>query len=764
MTPMLDQSKKLQKYFSSSISKKIIIPYAVLTLVLAALGIFVVVQLVAGSFEERLKNQLKDAAQIVADEVVVRERTRLEIERVVANTVGVPNAVVNRDTDALNELVSPVIANAQIIDSIIMVDTQGTELIRLQRQGEGGGAIVETDVDSGADLYNWPAVQEVLSRDGYKTIQLARDPDSNKIIIYTVGPIRNTDGVVGAALVGTYLRKELLTLKDLALAQLVLFDDSGKVLITTFPFSSETEEQQTFTFFTPDKYKEILERSDITLLEEITVPEEFADGIQSSEVTIKDQGYRLAFAPFLLRGEPFGVYAVALPTSFITKTTDQSRNMLIALFSVGVVTVFAVGYVVSRRISKPIFQLVQTSLAISSGNLDQRTGIEREDEIGILANTFDDMTETLQHLLQIQEEEASKLNAILKSIADGVIVQDVEGNILIKNPTAGTMLQEMEDDYWRHAAKDNNSVTSESVSSDEIAQTSVLQHYIGGLAFRETHRFEVGTQVFSALSAPVITSDNAPLGSVVVLRDITREVEAERLKDDFITSMSHELRTPLTAIKGYNQLLKMTAGGQLDERQTGFIDTVDSNVEDLLEIIQQMLDLTQIDAGTLGIDQEPVDLTALIKEEVANWLEEMEEREMNFNTNLPGGSVWVEGDQGRLGRVMHNLIKNAHDYTLPGGNIEINVTQENGRVQVDIKDTGVGISKDDQRYLFTRFFRAIHNEHTFEVSGAGLGLYTSKAIIEAHNGKIWMESELDKGSTFSFALSTVNPNAVDIKN
>ena len=762
MTSMLDQSKKLQKYFSSSISKKIIIPYAVLTLVLAALGIFVVVQLVAGSFEERLKNQLKDAAQIVADEVVARERTRLEIERVVANTVGVPNAVVNRDTDMLNELVSPVIANTQIIDSIIMVDTQGTELIRLQRQGEGSGAIVETDIDSGADLYSWPAVQEVLSRDGYKTIQLALDPDSNKIIIYTVGPIRTTDGVVGAALVGTYLRKELLMLKDLALAQLVLFDDSGKVLITTFPFSSETEEQQTFTFFTPDKYKEILERSDITLLEEITVAEEFADGIQSSEVTIKDQGYRLAFAPFLLRGEPFGVYAVALPTSFITKTTDQSRNMLIALFSVGVVTVFAVGYVVSRRISKPIFQLVQTSMAISSGNLDQRTGLEREDEIGILANTFDDMTETLQHLLQVQEEEASKLNAILKSIADGVIVQDVEGNILIKNPTAGIMLQEMEDDYRRHAAKDNNSVTS--VSSDDIAQTSILHYFIGGLSFRETHRFEVGSQVFSALSAPVITSDNAPLGSVVVLRDITREVEAERLKDDFITSMSHELRTPLTAIKGYNQLLKMTAGGKLDERQTGFIDTVDSNVEDLLEIIQQMLDLTQIDAGTLGIDQEPVDLTALIEEEVASWLREMEAREMTFNTNLPGGSVWVEGDQGRLGRVLHNLIKNAHDYTLPGGNIEINLTQENGRVQVDIKDTGVGISKDDQRFLFTRFFRAIHNEHTFEVSGAGLGLYTSKAIIEAHNGKIWMESELDEGSTFSFELSTVYPDADDNEN
>ena len=156
-------------------------------------------------------------------------------------------------------------------------------------------------------------------------------------------------------------------------------------------------------------------------------------------------------------------------------------------------------------------------------------------------------------------------------------------------------------------------------------------------------------------------------------------------------------------------------------------------------------------------------MSSLIEEEVASWLEEMEEREMSLNTNLPSEAVWVEGDQSRLGRVMHNLIKNAHDYTLPGGNIQVNVTQDNGRVQVDVKDTGVGISKEDQRFLFTRFFRAIHNEHTFEVSGAGLGLYTSKAIIEAHNGKMWMESEPDEGSTFSFTLSTVNPNDVDFE-
>jgi signal transduction histidine kinase len=110
---------------------------------------------------------------------------------------------------------------------------------------------------------------------------------------------------------------------------------------------------------------------------------------------------------------------------------------------------------------------------------------------------------------------------------------------------------------------------------------------------------------------------------------------------------------------------------------------------------------------------------------------------------------------------MNNLISNAYNYTLPGGRVEVSVKQKGDQTQVDVKDTGVGIAKEDQRFLFTRFFRAIHDERTFDVSGAGLGLYMSKAIIEAHNGSIWVESELHQGSTFSFALPVADAELVE---
>jgi signal transduction histidine kinase len=357
-------------------------------------------------------------------------------------------------------------------------------------------------------------------------------------------------------------------------------------------------------------------------------------------------------------------------------------------------------------------------------------------------------------LLKIQQEEASKLNAILNSIADGVIVQDLAGETLITNPAAEAILEKMGEGFTPAQLQERAAEGDQSQVGDSSPWLTALT----GLEFHETKRFEMGHQVLSALSAPVVTPDGQQLGSVVVLRDITREVESERLKDDFITSVSHELRTPLTAIKGYNELLRMTGAGRLDDQQLQFIDTINENVADLLNLIQEMLDISQIEAGALGIDQEPVNLAELIEAEAQKWRQKMMEKELAFDTNLSTEPVWVEGDWNRLTRVLHNLVSNAYAYTLPGGKVEISLRQENGLAQVDVVDTGVGISEENQRFLFTRFFRAIHEESTYDISGAGLGLYISKAIIEAHNGgKIWVETGLNQGSTFSFTLPVIDP-------
>ncbi|MCB0195145.1 MAG: HAMP domain-containing protein [Anaerolineae bacterium] len=747
-------------YFASSISKKIIIPYAVLTVLLAAMGIFIVTRLVATSFEDRLKNQLLEAGRVVSDEVVNRERFRLEVERTVVNTIGVADAVVDRDYQQLEALIFPIIANSKGIDSIVILDTQSKELLRFHRDPDG---FVITSPERHLDYSEWPTIKQILANpEGQKEAQLARDPATGELIIYTIGPIQDSEGVVGAALVGTYLDKEIQTLQSLALAQLVLFNKSGEVMASTFGLD-EQENEEVFSIFTPERYHEVMRSSEeVTLLDEVDI----GTGQTSSRtnVTVRDRNYRLAYAPFILRGRVYGIFAVALTTNFITDTTGQSQLLLVTIFTIGGLAVFGVGYAISRVISRPILQLARTARSIAEGNLEQQTGVQGEDEVGVLAATFDAMTAELRRLLKIQQEEASKLNAILNSIADGVLVQSIEGDILVKNPAAQKILDKMEESNARVAFTKNNK-TIKQLSSDTDVKT-FLRNFTN-LEFEETDRVEVGRQVLSTLSAPVFTPDGNQLGNVVVLRDITREVESEKLKDEFITSISHELKTPLTAIKGYNSLLKMMlemkpSEDKMGQRQMSIVNTMDKELTDLDNLIQAMLDLSQIDAGELGVDREPLDLTELIREEVQNWSDKLEERELQLNSHLPSEPIWVAGDHNRLTRVLHHLMKNAHDYTLPGGDVEVQVTRKNGKAQVHVIDTGVGIAKEQQRYLYTRFFRAIHDESTYEVSGAGLGLYTSKAIVEAHDGEMWMESQVNEGSTFSFAIPVIDPDAKEL--
>ncbi|MCB0208745.1 MAG: HAMP domain-containing protein [Anaerolineae bacterium] len=753
---MFGWSRTVVHYFASSISKKIIIPYAVLTVLLAAMGIFIVTRLVATSFEDRLKNQLLEAGRVVSDEVVDRERFRLEIERAVVNTIGVPDAVVDRDYQQLEALIFPIIANSKGIDSIVILDTQSKEMLRFHRDPDG---FVITTPERNLNYSEWPTVHQIMANpQGQKEAQLARDPATDELIIYTIGPIEDSHGVVGAALVGTYLDKEIQTLQGLALAQLVLFNKSGEVMASTFGLS-EKENKEVFSVFTSDRYQEVVSSNEeVTLLDEVAVGD--SQTPSSTRVSIRDRNYRLAYAPFILRGRVYGVFAVALTTNFITDTTGQSQLLLVTIFTIGGLAVFGVGYTISRVISRPILQLARTARSIAEGDLEQQTGVQGDDEVGVLAATFDRMTGELRRLLKKQEEEASKLNAILNSITDGVLVQGIDGEVLVTNPAAQKTLEKLKEDNVRIVITRNNKIIKQLPSNIDVKP---FLKQITSPEFEDFDRIEIGRQVLNRLRAPVITSDSKKLGIVVVLRDITREVESEKLKDEFITSISHELKTPLTAIKGYNSLLKMMLEmkppeDKMGQRQMSIVNTMDKELTDLDNLIQAMLDLSQIDAGELGVDREPLDLTQLIQEEVQNWTDKLEERELTLNSHLPSEPIWVAGDHNRLTRVLHNLMKNAYDYTLPGGDVEIQVIRKNGKAQVHVIDTGVGIAKEQQRYLYTRFFRAIHDESTFEVSGAGLGLYTSKAIVEAHDGEMWMESQINKGSTFSFAIPVIDPD------
>jgi signal transduction histidine kinase len=442
----------------------------------------------------------------------------------------------------------------------------------------------------------------------------------------------------------------------------------------------------------------------------------------------------MAFGILRIRETRLGIFSVTLPSDFIVKKTAISRFQFSVIFTLAMALVFVVGYLISRRIIIPIIHLVQTSRAVAAGDLSQQTGIRRGDEIGILASSFDQMTQSLRERTRELEEEATKVRAILESIADGVIVEDKSGQIIMVNPAAERILGSLSESFPVYPIREMPAIHAkgEPSSADSF----------------EDRRFEAGGKVVSAREAPVVTKDGVELGEVLVFRDITREVEVDRLKDEFIENVSHELRTPLTSIKGYSELLMLTARDKLDEQQRKSVSYISQRSSQLMTMISELLDMTDIAAGTLGLDLAPTSLDKLISEVMDSWRERIEEKQLTAVTQLPDDLPQVLADRDRVKRVFHNLISNAYNYTIPGGNITVTTYTDGDKVRVDVEDTGVGISKPDQSRLFTRFFRAREVPHD-DVRGAGLGLYMAKALIEAHGERVWLErSKLGEGSVF----------------
>jgi signal transduction histidine kinase len=241
---------------------------------------------------------------------------------------------------------------------------------------------------------------------------------------------------------------------------------------------------------------------------------------------------------------------------------------------------------------------------------------------------------------------------------------------------------------------------------------------------------------------------------VAVVRDISREAEIDRIRKEFISTVSHELRTPLTSIKGYADLL-ISAGpkiGELSSTQHRFVKVIQSNANRLTGLVNDILEISRIETGRIKLDFEVLDLIDTIKDVAVSFEGQLVQKPVNFSLDLPEilPQIWV--DKTRLVQILVNLIGNAWQYTLEGGDVTVRAKALNDQfVQIDVADTGIGIAETDLKYIFDRFYRSERTEVKV-VDGTGLGLSITQGFVEMLGGQIWVESELDVGSTFSFTM------------
>jgi PAS domain S-box-containing protein len=259
-------------------------------------------------------------------------------------------------------------------------------------------------------------------------------------------------------------------------------------------------------------------------------------------------------------------------------------------------------------------------------------------------------------------------------------------------------------------------------------------------------------------SSPVHTRAGEHLGRLFVFRDVTREREVDRMKTEFVSLVSHELRTPLTSIKGYVDLLLDEEAGAITEQQRQFMVIVKNNADRLVGLINDLLDIARIEAGKVEIRHESLQLPALIQVAANGLLRQIEAKGQHFSVDLAPELPPLLGDQGRVIQILTNLLSNAHKYTQAGGSIVIAARRDGGEVRVEVRDTGIGLTAEEQSQLFAKFFRAT-NRATQEVGGTGLGLAITRSLVQMHGGQITVQSAPGEGSTFSFTLPIVPPRS-----
>ena len=358
-----------------------------------------------------------------------------------------------------------------------------------------------------------------------------------------------------------------------------------------------------------------------------------------------------------------------------------------------------------------------------------------------LYRSMGDKVAETERLNKMLYDEKSKIESILNSMAAGVVVMDTTGAIVFTNNSAIEILSYEENPEESRYYKNLMQLLKNSVLGRVAVQKSEKMVLEG--AGKDVKVFNTKISLIKGL-------DEIALGAVCVLEDISEIEKLSELKSDFVSQVSHELRTPLTSVKGATKLILRGSTGTINEKQTKLLKIMSEDTDRLINLINDLLDISKLESGKIKMKKEDFDLSDVLHQcvETVQSLAKDKNHKVSEKFN---SSLKVNADKDRIKQVVINLLSNAIKFTPSEGQIEIFARQVNGLSEVCVKDSGMGVPKEFLTKLFEKFQRA-DNSMTAEVQGTGLGLAICKKIVEDHGGKIWVESEIDKGSSFFFTL------------
>lgn len=432
-----------------------------------------------------------------------------------------------------------------------------------------------------------------------------------------------------------------------------------------------------------------------------------------------------------------------------------SHAAILSMTAVGVlalVLALVFSLVLSNRIVRPVQRLREAASSIAEGHYDVEVPSGTSDELGRLADQFNEMATRLKayHDLNVGQlmAEKRKSEAIVRSIDDGIIAVDAHLTIMDINPVAAQVLGiSATEDVGRKFQQVVGGgrlleYVKKSLSTGESPRIEENEAFL-------TLRDEQGETHYQYLVTPVRTPSGTMLGAILLLRNVTRLRELDRLKSAFVAMASHELQTPLTSIGMSIGLLSERVAAHLDDSERELLEVAGEEVNRLRSLVRDLLDLSKIEAGKVKMTFDVVPVRLLAEKAVDALRTQAEDREVELLTSIDETLPRARADANKITWVLTNLISNALRYTQADGHVRVSAREEGGTIHMAVADDGAGIPYKFQSRIFEKFVQIDDHEGK---GGSGLGLAICKEIVRAHGGSIWVDSKPGAGSTFTFTL------------
>lgn len=423
--------------------------------------------------------------------------------------------------------------------------------------------------------------------------------------------------------------------------------------------------------------------------------------------------------------------------------TDTARIFFTASLIAGAISII-VTLLIARSITQPIEEMREQALRIARGDYSGKVMVYGKDELGQLAETFNQLSDRIEEAQETTEAERNRLDSVLTHMTDGVIATDRRGKVITINDMAISLLN----------VKNEEVIGSSLLELLDIEKDYTLRKLLEDPEEMIIDRSseEAGQMILRIDFAMIRRESGFITGLVCVLHDVTEQEKNERERREFVSNVSHELRTPLTSMRSYIEALSEGAW-QNPEIAPNFLNVTLEETDRMIRMINDLLNLSRMDTGNGELQLEYINFNELINFVLDRFdmMVETTDKKYTIRREFTKRDLWVELDTDKIIQVLDNIMNNAIKYSPDGGIISCRLLETHNNVIFSVTDQGLGIPKKDINKVFDRFYR-VDKARAREQGGTGLGLAISREVIKAHNGSIWVESQEGQGSTFYISL------------